>query len=171
MEKYFRIGVIASTHGLRGEVKVYPTTDDPGRFMDLKECILDTGKQMIPMEAEKARLFKGMAIVKFKGYDTIESIEPYKGKDLLVDREHAVPLEDGENYISDLIGLQIVSDEGRVIGELFDVLQTGANDVYVVKASDGKEVLIPVTKEFVTDVDLENSKITVHLIPGLPGLD
>lgn len=171
MEEYFRIGVITSTHGLRGEVKVYPTTDDPDRFMQLKECILDTGKQKIPMEAERARMFKGMVIVKFRGYDTIESIEPYKGKDLLVDREHAVPLEEGENYISDLIGLRVVSDDGKMTGELFDVLQTGANDVYVVRAENGKEVLIPVTREFVTDVDLDAGVITVHLIPGLPGMD
>lgn len=170
MEEFFRIGVITRTHGLRGEVKVYPTSDEPQRFKDLKECIIDTGRQKIPVVAEKTRFQSGMVIVKFKDYDTIEAVEAFKGKDLLVDREHAVPLEDGENYISDLIDLEVVSDEGNKIGRLYDVLQTGANDVYVVKKDDGKEVLIPVTRDFVTDVNLEEGRITVHLIPGLPGL-
>lgn len=171
MEDYFRIGVITRAHGLRGEVKVYPTSDEPHRFKQLKECIIDTGKQKIPVEAERARFFKGMVIVKFKDFDTIEDVEPFKGKDLLVDRDHAVPLDEGENYISDLIDLEVISDDDRRIGRLYDVLQTGANDVYVVKKDDGGEVLIPVTRDFVTDVDLEKGRITVHLIPGLPGLD
>ncbi len=170
MEEYFRIGVITRTHGLRGEVKVYPTSDEPQRFKDLKECIIDTGKQKLSVEAEKARFQAGMVIVKFKEFNSIEDVEPFKGKDLLVDREHAVPLEEGENYISDLIDLDVISDDGIRIGRLYDVLQTGANDVYVVKKDDGGEVLIPVTRDFVTDVDLEAGKITVHLLPGLPGL-
>ncbi len=171
MEDYFRIGVITRTHGLQGEVKVYPTSDDPDRFKQLKECIIDTGKKKIPVVAERARFFKGMVIVKFKNFDTIEAVEPFKGKDILVDRDHAVPLDEGENYISDLIDLEVISDDGKRIGRLYDVLQTGANDVYVIKKEDGGEVLIPVTRDFVTDVDLEKGQITVHLIPGLPGLD
>ena len=97
MEDTLRVGVIASTHGIRGEVKVFPTTDDAKRFEKLKEVLLDTGKELKTMEIQQVRFFKNMVIVKFKGYDTINDIEIYKGKDLLVTREHAVELGPDEN--------------------------------------------------------------------------
>ena len=167
MEETLRVGVIASTHGIRGEVKVFPTTDDAKRFEKLKEVLLDTGKELKTMEIQQVRFFKNMVIVKFKGYDTINDIEIYKGKDLLVTREHAVELGPDENFIVDLIGLSVETDEGELLGELTDVLITGANDVYEVTRTDGKKVLLPAIKDCVLDVDLEAGKVLVHVLEGI----
>lgn len=167
MEQMLRVGVITSTHGIRGEVKVFPTTDDVMRFKKLKEVILDTGKEQKPLEIEHVKFFKNMVILKFKGFDNINDIEIYKGKDLFVTRENAVELGPDENFIADLIGLSVVTDEGEELGTLKDVMQTGANDVYVVERKDGKEVLLPAIKQCILDVDLEAEKITVHVMEGL----
>lgn len=167
MEQMLRVGVITSTHGIRGEVKVFPTTDDVMRFKKLKEVILDTGKEQKPLEIEHVKFFKNMVILKFKGFDNINDIEIYKGKDLFVTRENAVELGPDENFIADLIGLSVVTDEGEELGTLKDVMQTGANDVYVVERKDKKEVLLPAIKQCILDVDLEAEKITVHVMEGL----
>lgn len=167
MENTLRVGVISSTHGLHGEVKVFSTTDDNNRFNDLKEVILDTGKEQKILQIQHVKFFKKMVILKFKGYDTINDIEIYKGKDLLVTRAHAVELKPNENFIVDLIGLQVITDEGQTFGLLTDVIQTGANDVYVVTTSEKKEVLFPAIPSCVLDVDLEKGAITVHILDGL----
>ena len=170
MEQTLRVGVITSTHGVHGEVKVFPTTDDPLRFKKLKEVLLDTGRELKPMEVEQVRFFKNMVILKFKGFDSINDIERYKGRDLLVTREHAVKLEPNENFIVDMIGLDVVTDEGERLGVLTDVLQTGANDVYVVELPGGKEVLLPAIPQCVLDVNLEKKLVTVHMMDGLMDL-
>lgn len=167
MENYLRVGVIASTHGLKGEVKVFPTTDDIERFKSLKECILDTGREYLTLEVEGVKFFKQYAILKFKGFDQIEQVEKYRGKDLLVTREHAVELKEGEFFITDLIGCQVIKEDGTILGELKDVLKTGANDVFEVETSEGKEVLLPYIEECVKHIDLEQRQITVYLMPGL----
>lgn len=167
MDDLIRVGVISSTHGIKGEVKVFPTTDDPNRYKKLKKVILDTGKEQIEMEISGVRFFKQMVIVKFKGYDNINDIEKYKGKDLLVTRENAVELGEGEYFIYDLIDCAVVTDEGEDFGTLVEVLQTGANDVYVVKTNDGKEVLLPNIESCILDVNIEEKKITAHIMEGL----
>lgn len=167
MEEFLRVGVISSTHGIRGEVKVYPTTDDVQRFQALKQVVLDTGKEQIQLEVEGVKFFKQFAILKFKGMDRIEEIEPYLGKDLLVAREDAVPLEEGEYFIADLIGLRVVSEQGEELGRLTDVLQTGANDVYIVERKDAKELLIPAIRECILKVDFIEGEMMVHLLDGL----
>jgi len=167
MEDLLRVGVIASTHGIRGEVKVFPTTDDNNRFKLLKEVILDTGKEHIILEIELVRFFKKMVILKFKGIDNINDIEKYKGKDLLITRKNAVPLAENEYFIYDIIDAEVILEDGSFIGTLVEVLTTGANDVYVVKTTEGKEILLPVIDDCVKKIDIENKKVTVHLLPGL----
>lgn len=167
MEQLLRVGVISSVHGVHGEVKVFPTTDDAARFKELKHVLLDTGKETLELEITGVKFFKNMVILKFKEYDTIEDIERYKGKDLLVTRDQAVTLGPDENFIVDLIGLKVVTDEGAPFGTLTDVIKTGANDVYEVKTEEGKEVLLPAIKECVRTVDLEAGVITVHIMDGL----
>lgn len=167
MEDLLRVGVIANTHGIRGEVKVFPTTDEKERFKDLKKVILDTGKEQKVLEIQSVRFFKNLVILKFKGIDNINDIEMYKGKDLLVTREDAVPLEEGEYFIADLLDLDVYSDEDEKIGVLYDVMQTGANDVYVVKTEEGKEILLPAIDECILDIDLEEKRMTVHIMEGL----
>ena len=166
MEELFRVGVISNTHGIRGEVKVYPTTDNVRRFDDLKEVILDTGKEQLILHVTSVKYFKNMVILKFKEFDNINDIIPYKGMDLLVTRENAIPLEEGEYYIADIIGSKVITDEDKILGTLTDVLQTGANDVYVVKTKDGKEVLLPSIEECILDRDIENKIVKVHIIKG-----
>ena len=167
MDVLFRVGVISNTHGIRGEVKVYPTTDNVRRFDDLKEVILDTGKEQLILHVTSVKYFKNMVILKFKEFDNINDIIPYKGMDLLVTRENAIPLEEGEYYIADIIGSKVITDEDKILGTLTDVLQTGANDVYVVKTKDGKEVLLPSIEECILDRDIENKIVKVHIMKGL----
>lgn len=167
MEEMLRVGVISSTHGVRGEVKVFPTTDDPARFRDLKKVTLDTGRGYLELEIANVKFFKNMVILKFKGYDNINDIECYKGRDLLIHRDQAVPLEEGEYFIADLIGLKVATDEGEMLGTLKDVLKTGANDVYVVETKQGKEILIPVIPQCILEVNLEEGQVKVHLLEGL----
>lgn len=164
----FRVGVIANTHGVKGEVKVFPTTDAPERFKKLKSVILDTKREKLTLELQSARFFKNLVIVKFKGIDDINDIEKYKGCELYVTRENATPLNEGEYYIADLIDMKVVDDEGKELGILFDVMQTGANDVFVVKMNDtDKELLLPNIPDCVLKVDLEERIITVHVLDGL----
>lgn len=170
MEKLLRVGVITSTHGVRGEVKVFPTTDDARRFKKLKEVILDTGKERIHLSIENVKFFKNMVILKFKGYDNINDVEIYRQKDLLITREQAVELAPDEYFITDLIGLRVVDEKGTSIGVMKDVLETGANDVYVVEMADGKELMLPAIKDCILNVDIEGGLMTVHVLDGLMDL-
>ena len=165
-----RVGVITSAHGIKGEVKVFPTTDDAKRFKELKKVILDTGKEYIPMEIEHVKFFKNMVILKFRGYDNINEIEKYKSRDLLITRDQAVDLEPDEYFITDLIGLTVVSDQGAELGTLKDVLETGANDVYVVAMKDGKELMLPAIGDCILNVDLGQGRMEVHVLEGLMDL-
>ena len=118
MEQLLQVGVISSTHGVRGEVKVFPTTDDVKRFKKLKKVILDTGKEQLPLEIEGVKFFKQFVILKFRGIDNINDIEKYKGKSLLVDREHAVKLKKDEYFIADMIGMDVFTEDGELFGAL-----------------------------------------------------
>ncbi len=167
MENLLRVGVITSTHGVRGEVKVFPTTDDMNRFKKLKTVILDTGKEHKTLNVESVKFFKNMVILKFKGFDNINDVEMWRQKDLLITRDQAVKLNPDENFIVDLIGLTVMTDEGEKLGVMQDVLQTGANDVYIVKMDSGKEVLLPAIKDCILNVDLEKGEMLVHVLDGL----
>ncbi len=167
MEQLLRVGVISNTHGIRGEVKVFPTTDDASRFEQLKEVILDTGKEQMTLHVAGVKYFKQFVILKFKEYDNINDIERYKGKDLYVTRENAVPLEEDEYYIADLLGCKVVTDDGKDFGILKDVMETGANDVYVVKTKEHGEVLLPYIDDCLLNIDIENKVIRAPIMPGL----
>ena len=169
MEEFLRVGVIMSTHGIKGEVKVYPTTDDAERFLALKEkeVLLDTGREMLPLVIENVRFFKNLVILKFQGIDNINDIEKYRGRDLLVTRENAVPLEEGEFFICDIIGSTVYEEDGSVFGTLRDVMETGANDVFVVETGDGREVLLPYIDDCIREVNVEEKRIVAYIMPGL----
>ena len=169
MEEFLRVGVITSTHGIKGEVKVYPTTDDAERFLALKEkeVLLDTGREMLPLVIENVRFFKNLVILKFQGIDNINDIEKYRGRDLLVTRENAVPLEEGEFLICDIIGSTVYEEDGSVFGTLRDVMETGANNVFVVETGDGREVLLPYIDDCIREVNVEEKRIVAYIMPGL----
>jgi len=167
VETKLQVGVISSTHGVRGEVKVFPTTDDVKRFKRLKEVILDTGKEELILEIEGVKFFKQFVILKFKEFDNINDIEKYKGKSLYVTRANAVRLRKDEYFIADLQGLKVVDEEDKEFGVLRDVMETGANDVYIIDMPDGREVLIPAIKECILDVDMEAGVMKIHVMDGL----
>lgn len=167
MEDLFQVGVIVSTHGLRGEVNVFPTTDDVKRFKKLKKVILDTGKEHIELNVESVKYVKKFVILKFKEFNDINEVEQYKKKSLLVERKDAVKLEKDEYFIADMIGIDVFNEDGSKLGILKDVIMTGANDVYQVEMEDKGEVLIPAIKECILSVNIEERKIVVHLLKGL----
>ncbi|MBR5473860.1 MAG: 16S rRNA processing protein RimM [Lachnospiraceae bacterium] len=167
MEQFLRVGVITTTHGVKGEVKVFPTTDDPQRFKKLKEIWVENPKGRSCRKVESVKFFKQFVILKLEGIDDMDQAMLFKNSDLLVDREHAMPLAENENYIVDLIGLKVVSDEGEDLGVVTDVLQTGANDVYEIKLKSGKTVLFPAIRQCILDVNLEKGEVLAHVMEGL----
>lgn len=167
MEERLQVGVISSTHGIRGEVKVFPTTDDPSRYKKLKKVYLDTGKELLALEIQGVKFFKQFVIVKFKGIDNINDIEMYKGKSLFVDRKDAVPLKKDEYYIADMVGITVFTEDGEEFGILKDVMETGANDVYIIDSKEHGEVLVPAIKQCILGVDVENRRMDIHLMDGL----
>ena len=167
MEDLLKVGVITTTHGVRGEVKVFPTTDDAERFLDIEYVLLDTGKELRRLNIQNVKFFKNLAILKFEGVDNINDIEMYKGRDLWIPREEGQELEEDEYYIADLLGMSVVLEDGQEFGTLKDVMETGANDVYIIDSAEHGEVLLPAIKECILDVDLEKNVMTIHLMKGL----
>ncbi len=167
MEDLLQVGIITSSHGVRGEVKVYPTTDDPRRFRRLKEVVLDTGREKLNLEIEGVKFFKQFVILKFKGLDNINDIEKYRQKSLYVTRKNAVRLQRDEYFIADLIGLKVQDEDGTELGTVKDVIETGANDVYEVEMADGRSLLLPAIKQCILNVDVENGMMQVHVLEGL----
>lgn len=167
MVSELQIGVITQTHGIRGEVKVFPTTDDAARFRKLKDVIMDTGRERLQMEIEGVKFSRQYVIVKFKGYDSINDVEKYKTAKLYVTRDNAVRLKKDEYFVADLIGMRVLTEDGAFFGVLKDVMSTGANDVYVVEREGASEVLLPAIRECVKRIDMEAGAVTVHIMDGL----
>jgi 16S rRNA processing protein RimM len=169
MTDRFQVGVIASTHGLQGEVNVFPTTEDPSRFKKLKKVTLHTQRgEEIELDVVSARFFKKFVIVKFKQFNNINEVEKFRGCELTIDRSDAIKLAPGEYYCADLIGLAIVDEEGKELGTLTEILQTGANDVYEMTLKDSEEkIYIPAIKECVKKIDVDEKKIVIHVMEGL----
>lgn len=169
MEQFFHVGTITSPHGVRGDLKVYPTTDDPERFLDLEKVILRKkagGSGEETRKVSNVRFLKNMVILHLEGIPDRNTAELYRQCELYVPREEAVPLDEDEYYIADLIGMEVYREEGR-LGTLRDVMQTGANDVYVVDSPEYGEVLIPAIKACIINVDPAEGRMDVHLLPGL----
>jgi len=164
MDERLRVGVISSVHGIHGECKVFPTTDDVNRYKKLKKVYVEDRE----LKLEQVKFFKNMVICKFEGIDTPEDMQKLRQKDLMIDREDAVPLEEGENYITDLIGLKVLDESGRELGVCEDIFPTGANQVMQVKGE--KSFLVPYIKQCILKVDLQAKEIRIHLLDGLMDL-
>ena len=169
METRFQVGVITSPHGVIGEVNVFPTTDDPKRFRRLKEVILVQGKNEKTVEIESVKFFKNMVILKLSGYDDRDAVEKLRQCSLFVPREKAVRLKEDEYFIADLMGLKVLDGdaEDAELGTLEDVMETGANDVYVIRLLDGRELLLPAIKQCILEVNVEEGFVRVHVLDGL----
>jgi len=167
MEDFLKVGTITSTHGVRGEVKVYPATDSPERFLELERVFAETSRGHVPLTIAGVKFFKNQVILRFAEIDNINDVIPYKGAELVIPREEGADLGEDEYYIADLIGMEVCLENGEHFGTLKDVMETGANDVYIVERPDGKEVLLPAIHDCILDVDPEEGRMTVHLMKGL----
>lgn len=170
VEDMLRIGVVTTTHGIRGEVKVFPTTDDINRFKTCDEVILITKNGNLILHIKSVKFFKNMVILGFREFDNINEVESFRKCDLMVTREHALPLKEGEYYLCDVIGAKVVGEDGSPIGEVTDVIETGANNVFSVRMESGKEVLFPVIPDCIKKVDTETGVVTAHIMKGLMDL-
>ena len=166
MTDRFRVGVITSPHGIKGEAKVYPTTDNPERLRKLKQVYAAIKGKETVLEIETVRFQKNMALIKFRQFNTPEEINILRNTDLFVDRENATPLKENENYIADLIGLNVADEDNNIIGTVTDVFPTGANHVMEVNIGE-KRVLFPYIRQCILDVNLEEKIIKVHVLDGL----
>ena len=167
MTKYLEIGQIVNTFGIKGMVKVKPFTDDIRRFDRLEKVYIKKQNEKKEYQIEEVKYHKEMVLIKFKGIDNIGAANLLKNSYLIVDREQEEPLEEGRYYIVDMLGIDVYTEEGNLLGKLDDIYNTGSNDIYVVKDELGKQVLLPALKEVIKQVDIENRKMVVHLIPGL----
>ena len=167
MEDYFKIGIITSSHGVRGEMKVFPTTDDTRRFKKCREVYVEDKTGLVMYEVENARVSPDKVLLKLKGIDTPEEAVKLRQRGIFVDREHAVKLSKDEYFIADLIGLEIRNEDGDRIGVIEEVLPTGANDVYQIAMDDGRELLLPAIKDCILEVNVEQGFMRVHVLDGL----
>ena len=161
------IGQIVNTFGIKGIVKVVPFTDDITRFDNLKKVYIKTKSEKKEYEIEEVKYHKNMVLIKLKGIENPEEAANLKNAYLLIDRKDAVPLPKNSYYIVDLLGLEVYSDENVLLGILDDIYNTGSSDIYVVKDKNGKQILLPAISEVIKNIDIENKKITVHLLNGL----
>lgn len=160
------IGQIVASHGIRGQVRVFPLTDKPDRFKDLDEVYLDQATE--PVGLESASLHKNMVLVKLEGVGTRDQADALRGTYIEIPLADRLPLEKDHYYISDLEGLEVLTDQGQALGRLSRVLTGHANPVLEI-TSDGGEVLVPMVKEFVKEIDLEAGRIIISPIEGMIG--
>lgn len=161
------IGQIVNTFGIKGMVKVKPFTDDIRRFDELKKVYVKKNSNQTEYEIEEVKYHKDMVLIKLKGIDKVEQVEELRNAYLTVSRDSVEELEEGRYYIVDLLGLEVYTDEQILLGTLEDIFNTGSNDIYVVKDKQGKQILLPAIQDVIKQIDIENKKIIVHLLPGL----
>lgn len=166
MVQYFKVGQIVRVQGLKGEMRVYPLTDYKERFEEIDWVYIENDKET-KYEIEKVRYKGDLAILKIKGIDSIDDAQKLIKKYLKIPRENARKLEDDEYFVSDLIGIKAYTVDGEYIGVLDEVLQTGANDVYLIKNDENKEILIPAIKKFVPKLSIEDKKMIIDPIEGM----
>lgn len=167
MDNYFEIGKIAGTHGIKGTLKVYPTTEVPERFSLLKEVILEINNEKKVCKVAKVGYHKNLVLLTLKEYNDINQVEGFKNGRILIPEDKALPLGKDEYYTRDLFEMNVYTDENEYLGKIEEVYTTGANDVYGVVGEDGKEILIPAIKQCILDVNVPERKMTVKLLEGL----
>ena len=161
------VGKIVNTHGLRGEVKVVAWTDSPDDFEKIKTVYIKMKSEQISLKIKSIKYQKNNLIIKFDEFNNINEVLPYKNAVLYADREELGPLDEGVYYIVDLIGLDVITDDGEKVGVICDVFNAGASDIYDVKREGKKNLLLPVIDEVVKEVDLENGRVVVNIMEGL----
>lgn len=167
---YITIGKVANAHGTKGDLKIFPTTDDITRFKKLKTVTLEFKNKEMTLNITGIKYSKNMVILTTKEISDMDTALSYKNASILVPMEDALPLAENENFIFQLIGLEAREEGGEVLGKLKDVLTTGAHDVYVIDDGSKHGLMIPATLEFVPEVNVEEGYLVVRLIEGLRDL-
>lgn len=167
MDKYFEIGQIVNTNGLKGVVKVKPFTDDIKEFETFENIYVQKKAELVEFKIESVRYAKQMVFLKLKGIDTVEEAELLRNFYIKINRDVLPELEADSYYIVDLLECEVFTIDGENLGKMDDVFNTGSNDVYVVKNEEGKQILLPAIKEVIKNVDIPNKKIIVELMEGL----
>ncbi len=167
MTEYFELGQIVNTFGIKGMVKVKPFTDNIEQFEELEKIYIKNKSGKKEYQIQEVKFHKQMVLIKFEGIDNPEDAELLRNSYVLINRKDAKPLEEGTYYIVDLLESEVYTDENVLLGKVEDIFNTGSNDIYVVKDELGKQVLLPGIPEVIKQIDIENKKITVHIIPGL----
>ena len=167
MNDFLEIGQIVNSYGIKGFFKVVPFTDNITRFDDLKNIYIEKNKKLEKKEIEEVKYHKNLVLLKIKGIDDINDTEQYKNCYLKIDRKNAAKLPEDSYFITDIIGIEVFTEDGELLGNVIDVFPTGSNDVYVVKDELGKQILLPAIQDVIKEVDLTNKKMIVHLIAGL----
>ncbi len=167
MTKYLEIGQIVNTFGIKGMVKVKPFTDNIERFSNLEKIYIKNKSGQTEYKIQEVKYHKNMVLIKFEGIENPEQADLLRNSYLIVDRETEEPLKAGRYYIVDMIGLDVFTDDNEYLGKLEDIYNTGSNDIYVVKNELGKQVLLPAIEDVIKNIDMDNKKVIVHLIPGL----
>lgn len=166
--KYLAVGKILSPWGINGQVKVKPLTDDIRRFEVMDAVYIDSEKDVIYKKIEKVTFLKqNFVVLKFEEIDTIETAEKLRNCFIKIHRDDAIKLPKNRFFICDIVGLYVYDDKQHLIGKITDVIKTGANDVYVIKTRENKEVLIPAIKQVVKEVDVVNKKMTIMPLEGI----
>jgi 16S rRNA processing protein RimM len=167
MQEFLEVGQIVNTFGIKGFVKVVPFTDDINRFDELKKVYIKNKSEKKELEIQEVKYHKNMVLIKFKGIDKVEDAENLRNQYIFINRKDRKPLEKDTYFIVDLLGLEVYTDENKLLGKIDDIFNTGSNDIYVVKDELGKQILLPAIKDVVKEIDMENKKIIVHLLNGL----
>ena len=158
MDKKIVIGKIVAPHGVRGDIRIMPLTDKPEQFLELEYLLLPSGKEL---HIKNARFHKNMVLVATKEITTMNEAELLRGQDVSVNFEDLPALDEGEFYVADLIGLDVVDENGKHIGKFKDAQTTGVNDYYIVTVPGQKDVLIPALKQYVKEINLAEKRIVV----------
>ena len=166
-QQYFEIGQIVNTFGIKGMVKVNPFTDDISQFEEMETILVDKKGSLQEMQIEEVKYSKNQVLLKLKGIETVNDAEKYRNCYLKLPREKARKLPKNTYFIADLIGLKVYTEEGKLLGKVDDIYNTGASDIYVIKDELGKQILLPAIKDVIKQIDLEQEKIVVHLLDGL----
>ena len=165
--EYFKLGQITSPVGIKGEMRVYPYTDDTTRFSAVKTILVDGEKE--PRRLERFRRDKNLVVIKLSGIDDRNASELYRGKNLFVDKKD-FPLEEDVFFADDIVGIEVYSEDGKRVGKVTDILNKPNQDIYEIETQEGKTFMLPAVKEFVLDIDTSEGKMTVHLIDGITDL-
>ncbi len=163
MEGYFTIGVVVGAHGIRGELKIFPQTDDINRFKKMTDLLVEKDGKLLTYKIERVFYHKKFVMIKLEGIEDANTAESLKGLSLKINRSDAIPLSEDEYYISDLYGLSVFTEEGEELGKLTDIIHTGANDVYEVD----KKFYIPAIKDCILKVDFDEKKMVIRMLEGL----